>query len=111
MFAQRVQNRANRVACGKRVSEPHERGRCSRLPSIVAARLAERSSRRGVSPRELEILRLIAQGKRNKEVADSLGITQETVQTHIKRLFGKLEVHDRTAAVTVALRRGILHIE
>ena len=78
------------------------------IPPVIAERLA---SRIGLSPREVDILELIAAGKRNKEIADALGITQETVQTHIKRLFVKLNVTDRTAAVTVALSRGIVHIK
>ena len=78
------------------------------IPDVVAQRLA---SRVGLSPREVDVLELIADGKRNKEIADVLGITQETVQTHIKRLFVKLNVNDRTAAVTVALSRGIVHIK
>jgi two-component system NarL family response regulator len=78
------------------------------IAPAIAARLA---SRIGLSPREVDILELIASGKRNKEIADALGITQETVQTHIKRLFVKLNVTDRTAAVTVALSRGIVHIK
>jgi DNA-binding NarL/FixJ family response regulator len=78
------------------------------IPPVIAERLA---SRIGLSPREVDILELIAAGKRNKEIADVLGITQETVQTHIKRLFVKLNVTDRTAAVTVALSRGIVHIK
>jgi two-component system NarL family response regulator len=78
------------------------------IPDVVAQRLA---SRVGLSPREVDVLELIADGRRNKEIADVLGITQETVQTHIKRLFVKLNVNDRTAAVTVALSRGIVHIK
>ncbi len=77
------------------------------IPPAVASRLA---SRIGLSPREVQVLELIAEGKRNKEIADALGISQETVQTHIKRLFLKLNVNDRTAAVTVALNHGIVHI-
>jgi DNA-binding NarL/FixJ family response regulator len=56
------------------------------------------------------VLELIADGKRNKEIADALGITQETVQTHVKHLFVKLNVTDRTAAVKAGMSRGILHI-
>ena len=78
------------------------------ISPVIAARLA---SRIGLSPREVDILELIAAGKRNKEIAHVLGITQETVQTHIKRLFVKLHVTDRTSAVTVALSRGIVHIK
>ena len=78
------------------------------ISPAIAERLA---SRIGQSPREVDILELIAAGKRNKEIAHELGITQETVQTHMKRLFVKLHVTDRTAAVTVALSRGIVHIK
>jgi DNA-binding NarL/FixJ family response regulator len=81
------------------------------IPTAVADRLASRVGQAGLSTREIEVLELIATGKRNKEIADALGITQETVQTHIKRLFQKLHVNDRTAAVTVALSRGIVHIK
>jgi DNA-binding NarL/FixJ family response regulator len=80
------------------------------LPPVVASRLADRVGHGTISPREVEVLQLIAVGRRNKEIGEILGITQETVQTHIKRLFVKLSVNDRTAAVTVALRRGIVHI-
>jgi DNA-binding NarL/FixJ family response regulator len=52
----------------------------------------------------------VTQGLRNKEVAASLGISEGTVQVHVKSIFGKLGVNDRTAAVTIALRRGIVHI-
>lgn len=78
-------------------------------PEVVES-LALRESQTGLSTREIEILELIAKGYRNKEIAGSLGIGQETVQTHIKRLFLKLQVSDRTAAVTVALSRGIVHL-
>ena len=80
------------------------------MPPEVAERLAAREGQSGLSAREIQILELIAKGLRNKEIAGELGIGQETVQTHIKRLFVKLQVSDRTAAVTVALRRGIVHM-
>jgi DNA-binding NarL/FixJ family response regulator len=80
------------------------------MPPDVAERLAMREGQSGLSTREVEILELIAKGLRNKEIAATLGIGQETVQTHIKRLFVKLQVSDRTAAVTVALGRGIVHM-
>ena len=80
------------------------------LPSEVVEKLALRKTQGGLSTREVEILELIAKGYRNKEIAGALGIGQETVQTHIKRLFLKLHVSDRTAAVTVALSRGIVHM-
>jgi DNA-binding NarL/FixJ family response regulator len=80
------------------------------MPPEVAERLAARENQSGLSTREIQILELIAKGQRNKEIAAELGIGQETVQTHIKRLFVKLHVSDRTAAVTVALSRGIVHL-
>ncbi|HUR33821.1 MAG TPA: response regulator transcription factor [Vicinamibacterales bacterium] len=80
------------------------------IPTEVAERLALREAQTGLSTREVEVLELIARGYRNKEIAGALGIGQETVQTHIKRLFVKLGVSDRTAAVTVALTRGIVHM-
>ena len=80
------------------------------MPREVAERLAAREGQSGLSVREIQILELIAKGLRNKEIAGELGIGQETVQTHIKRLFVKLHVSDRTAAVTVALSRGIVHM-
>lgn len=80
------------------------------MPREVAERLAARERQSGLSAREIEILELIAKGLRNKEIASVLGIGQETVQTHIKRLFVKLHVSDRTAAVTVALSRGFVHM-
>lgn len=80
------------------------------IPPEVAERLAIRESQSGLSTREIQILELIAKGLRNKEIANLLGISQETVHTHIKRLFVKLQVSDRTAAVTVALSRGIVHL-
>ena len=80
------------------------------MPREVAERLAAREGQSGLSVREIQILELIAKGLRNKEIAAALGIGQETVQTHIKRLFVKLHVSDRTAAVTVALSRGIVHM-
>jgi len=88
------------------VREVHNGGRP--IPPAVASRAAVNHV--ALSPRELEVLKLVARGLRNKEVADHLGLSTDTVQTHIKHLFEKLNVSDRTAAVTVALSRGILHI-
>ena len=76
----------------------------------VQARLAERSVRPGLTPRELEILQLISQGMQNKEIAASLGISEATTQVHVKNILAKLDVRHRTAALNVALRRGIVHI-
>jgi DNA-binding NarL/FixJ family response regulator len=77
----------------------------------VEARLAERAGRPRLTPRELQVVELIAQGMRNKEIAASLGISNETAQVHVKNILSKLAVKDRSAAIAVALRRGIIHIE
>jgi DNA-binding NarL/FixJ family response regulator len=82
-----------------------------RIPLPVAAKLAEHMPRISLSVREIEILKLIAQGLRNKEIGAMLGITEDTVKVHIKNIFDKLDVNDRTQAVTVALQRGIIHLD
>ena len=76
----------------------------------VQARLAERASMPTLTAREIEVLQLISQGLRNKEVGAMLGITEGTVQIHVKNIFAKLSVNDRTAAVQVAVRRGLIHM-
>lgn len=87
--------------------------KAGKQPSVspeVQARLAERSVRPELTPRELEILTLISQGMQNKEIAASLGISEATTQVHVKNILAKLDVRHRTAALNVALRRGIVHI-
>ena len=79
------------------------------LPQNVATRLAARSTQRGLTTREVEVLERIAEGMRNKEIGAALGISEETAQVHVKNILSKLAVNDRTAAVTVAFRRGIIH--
>ncbi len=76
----------------------------------VQARLAERASMPTLTSREVEVLQLISQGLRNKEVGAMLGITEGTVQIHVKNIFSKLNVNDRTGAVQVAVRRGLIHM-
>ncbi len=76
----------------------------------VTARLAERASRPTLTPREIQVLELIAEGMRNREIATVLGLSEETVDVHMKNIRAKLEVNDRTAAVSVAIKRGIIHI-
>jgi two-component system NarL family response regulator len=76
----------------------------------LQSRLTERASRPTLTPREVQVVELIAQGMRNKEIAGALGISEETVQVHVKNLLAKLAVNDRTAAVKVALERGIIHL-
>jgi len=82
-----------------------------RIPQHLAARLTERLSSPELTTREVEVLRLLAQGKSNKEVGSALGIGDGTVRAHCNNLFQKLEVNDRTQAVTVALRRGLVRLD
>ncbi|MGA2578427.1 MAG: response regulator transcription factor [Bryobacteraceae bacterium] len=81
------------------------------LPAPVAQRLAGRMLQPELTARELDVLRLIAKGMRNKEIAAQLGISDETTQGHVKNILLKFGLHDRTEAVTVALRRGIVHLD
>jgi two-component system NarL family response regulator len=74
----------------------------------LAARLAARSPRAHLSPRELDVLKLMIQGKRNREIAISLAITEGTVKIHVSNVLSKLGATDRTEAVTQALQRGIV---
>jgi DNA-binding NarL/FixJ family response regulator len=76
----------------------------------VAARLAEHLGDDYLTARELEVLRLIRDGNRNKQIADQLSISENTVNFHIKNLMDKLQANDRTHAVTIAVRRGLLQI-
>ncbi len=80
------------------------------IPPDVAARLAEYMGEDDLTSRELEVLRLIREGYRNKQIADQLSISENTVNFHVKNLMEKLRANDRTHAVTIALRRGLLQI-
>ena len=80
------------------------------VPAEVAARLAEHLGEEDLTPRELEVLRLIRDGYKNKQIADELSISENTVNFHIKNLVDKLGAKDRTHAVTIAVRRGLLPI-
>jgi len=64
----------------------------------------------GATSRELEVLRLVRDGNRNKQIADQLAISESTVNFHIKNIMDKLQANDRTHAVTIAVRRGLLEI-
>lgn len=77
----------------------------------VAEKLAEHLGSEKLSARELQVLREMAAGKRNKEIGAELSIAEDTVKMHVKNILEKLQVSDRTEAVTVALRRGILHLD
>jgi DNA-binding NarL/FixJ family response regulator len=81
-----------------------------RIPPEVAAELAEHALEGGLTPREIDVLRLIAGGNANKLVADQLSITEETVKGHVKNILSKLGANDRTHAVTIALKRGIIEL-
>ena len=77
----------------------------------VAQRMTERMFQAALTNREIEVLQLVARGMRNKEIAAELRISEETVQGHVKNILAKLSVHDRTEAVAVAIRRGIVHLD
>lgn len=81
------------------------------IPPNVSALLAARGTHSTLTPREIDVVRLIAMGMRNKEIGLTLGITEQTVKVHVKNVLGKLNVSDRAAAITIALRRGILHLD
>jgi two-component system, NarL family, response regulator len=81
------------------------------IPPFVAARLAEFTPRVDLTQREMEVLRLAARGCRNREIASAIVRSEETVKVHLKHIMGKLGVKDRTEAVTVALRRGFIHLD
>ncbi|HWO34529.1 MAG TPA: response regulator transcription factor [Candidatus Acidoferrum sp.] len=80
------------------------------IPPDVAARIAEHLGEEDLTTRELDVLRLIRDGYRNKQIADRLAIAETTVNFHIKNLVDKLQANDRTHAVTIAIRRGLLHV-
>ncbi len=81
-----------------------------RIPSQVAAQLAEHISDEALTDREIGVLGQIAGGNRNRDIAEKLFITEETVKVHIKHIMEKLGASDRTQAVAIGLRRGIIHL-
>ncbi len=81
-----------------------------RIPAAVAAQIAEHLGDEPLSAREVEVLSQVAEGRRNQDIATSLLISEETVKVHVKHLMGKLGARDRTEAVSIAVRRGILHL-
>ena len=81
-----------------------------RIPPAVAERLAEHLADESLTPREVEVLRHVAEGSRNKDIADRLSISEETVKVHVKHIMDKLGAADRTEAVAVAIRRGIIQL-
>jgi two-component system NarL family response regulator len=80
------------------------------IPAKLASKLAEQRERPQLSPREVEVLELIVRGLGNKQIAYDLNISEETAKNHVKHIFGKLGVQDRTQAATIAIQRGIIHL-
>ena len=81
------------------------------IPPAVAARLADRVHFSDLTSRELDVLRLIAKGLTNSEIAGSLKISKSTVKIHVNNILGKLGVTDRTKATSIALQRGLVHLD
>ena len=80
------------------------------LSAEVATEIVEHATDDVLTPREIDVLRLIAKGNANKEIAGKLSLTEETVKGHVKNILAKLGVHDRTHAVTIGLKRGIIDL-
>ena len=81
-----------------------------RVPPQVAAYLAEHYSDESLTPREISVLQHVAGGNRNRDIAERLFISEETVKVHIKHIMGKLGASDRTQAIAIAVRRGIIQL-
>jgi DNA-binding NarL/FixJ family response regulator len=81
-----------------------------RVSSEVAAEIAEHSTDDALTPREIDVLRLAAKGNSNKEIAAQLSLTEETVKSHIRNILAKLEAKDRTHAVAIGAKRGIIDL-
>jgi DNA-binding NarL/FixJ family response regulator len=81
-----------------------------RLSSEVAAEIAEHATDDALTPREIDVLRLVARGNANKEIAALLSLTEETVKSHIRNILSKLHANDRTHAVAIGVRRGIIDL-
>jgi DNA-binding NarL/FixJ family response regulator len=79
-----------------------------RIPSDIAVELAEHTTEDELSSREIEVLRLIAAGNSNKQIADQLYIEESTVKSHVTNILSKLSANDRAHAVTIGLKRGII---
>lgn len=81
-----------------------------RVPPQIAARLAEHMADDALTDREIEVLSQVAGGNRNRDIAQKLFITEETVKVHVKHIMEKLGASDRTQAVAIGVRRGIIHL-
>lgn len=81
-----------------------------RIPPEIASELTGHAGEEELTAREMDVLRLIARGNANKEIAAQFSITEETVKTHVTRILGKLGANDRTHAVTIGLQRGVFEL-
>jgi DNA-binding NarL/FixJ family response regulator len=90
------------------IRQVHAGRKC--VPPAVASHLAEHLTDGALTPREIEIVRLIAAGNRNRDIADALAITEDTVKVHVRHIMEKLGANDRTEAVVIALQRGIIYL-
>jgi DNA-binding NarL/FixJ family response regulator len=90
------------------IRQVHAGKKC--IPPEIAAGLAEHLGDESLSEREIEVLRHVATGNRNRDIADKLFIAEETVKVHMKHIMGKLGANDRTQAIATAVRRGIIQL-
>lgn len=81
-----------------------------KVPPEVAAEMAEHMAEDDLTPREIEVLRLIAAGNANKQIASQLSLAEDTVKSHVAKILDKLHANDRTHAVTTAVKRGIIEL-
>lgn len=81
------------------------------IPSVIAEILSENLGQEELTPMERKVLAMIVEGKANKEIANNLDISENTVKTHVKNIFGKLGVSDRTSAATTAIKRGFARFD
>lgn len=81
------------------------------IPALIAGKLAERAAAPELTPRELDVLRLVVQGKSNRDASIALYVSEETIKSHIKNILTKMGVGDRTSAATMALKRGLVRLE
>jgi DNA-binding NarL/FixJ family response regulator len=81
-----------------------------RIPAELATELADHAADDELTPREIEVLRSIAAGNSNKMIADKLSVTEETIKGHVKNILSKLGANDRTHAVTIAIKRGMIDL-
>jgi len=88
----------------------HVHGGKKGIPTHIAAHLVEHMSDEDLTAREVEVLRHVAEGQRNRDIADKLFISEETVKVHVKHIMEKLGASDRTQAVAIAIRRGIIQL-